>query len=405
MARESSIRPPPAASARRRGTGRRLALVVAATLAVVVLAEQLARSYFPGADDFYTYPPGIERTFLPTVKVLPGVAERSRFEVNSLGLRGDEPPADAASPPGQGTYRVLAVGGSTTQCAFVDQPHSWPRRLQTLLAEASGREVWVANAGRSGFTSRRHVVQLRHLLEQGPRYDLVLMLVGVNDLANRLEYGDTPPPRAEMVHEGVTTASCFTFVPTEFDDENGWLKRLGLFRMAKVLKVRSSMPAEERGGKEYVRWRRHRRNASEILPELPDLTTALESYRHNLAACAALAAEHGTRLVFIDQPSIWRANLPEEATRLLWLGGVGEYQHDSGLPYYSTEALATGMRRYNDALHAFADQAGLESIHVADKVPKDPLHFYDDVHFNDAGSLLVADVIADYLLARPPFSD
>jgi lysophospholipase L1-like esterase len=388
-------------------------VALAATLVVLAAAEQLARAYFPGADDFYTYPPGIQRTFLPAVKVLPGVAERSRFEVNSLGLRGDEPPPDAAAPRGQGTYRVLAVGGSTTQCAFVDQPNSWPRRLQTLLAgapaagdaDARGGEVWVANAGRSGFTSRRHVVQLRHLLEQGPQYDLVLMLVGVNDLANRLEFGDAEPPREELIHEGVATASCFTFVPTEFDDRNGWLKRLGLFRMVKVLKVRSSMPAEERGGKEYVRWRRHRRNASEIRSELPDLSRALDAYRHNLAACAALAAEHGTRLVLIDQPSIWRPDLPEEARRLLWLGGVGRYQHESGLPYYSIEALAEGMRRYNDTLHAFAAEAGVESIHLADQLPKDAQHFYDDVHFNDAGSLRVADVVAGYLLERPPFAD
>ena len=49
------------------------------------------------------------------------------------------------------------------------------------FAKFDGDKVWVANAGRSGFTSRRHVVQLRHLLAQGPRFDIVLLLMKAYD--------------------------------------------------------------------------------------------------------------------------------------------------------------------------------------------------------------------------------
>ena len=164
---------------------------------------------------------------------------RGHFDVDSLGLRGDEPPEGAA-------YRILALGGSTTQCAYVDQPDSWPMRVQSLLnaggGTADGRSVWIGNAGRSGFTTRRHAVQLRYMLEQEPRFDAVLLLAGVNDLAQRLESGDEEPPLEELTYQGVATADCFTFVPTEHDDKNPFLKRLGLFRMAKELQVRLSMP-------------------------------------------------------------------------------------------------------------------------------------------------------------------
>ena len=392
--------PEPANAKRRRPLGRRLALATGVGLLALGALELLARSFFPGADAFYMYPPSLNQVFLPTTKLLPGVQERARFDINALGFRGDEPP-----PYDADAYRILAVGGSTTQCAFVDQPESWPTRLETLLEEASGRDVWVANAGRSGFTSRRHVVQLRHLLDQGPRYDLVLVLVGVNDLANRLEFGDTEPPRDELTYEGVPTAKCFTFVPTEHDDLNPWGKRLALFRALKVIQVHASLPDEQRIGKDYKRWRRNRRNATEVRPELPDLSAALEAYRHNLAACVALAREHGTRIVLVDQPSIWRDDLSEPDRKLLWMGGVGNYQNELGLPYYSMEALGQGMRLYNEALHALADEEGVESVPLAAAIPKDALHFYDDVHFNERGSLLVADVIAGWLLARPPFAE
>jgi lysophospholipase L1-like esterase len=397
---ESADRSTPGAPPARPKRAARLLLGLAILLVSLVAAELAARSFFPGADAFYMYPPGLRRTFLPAVQILPGLREQARFEVNSLGLRGDEPPQGDA-------YRILALGGSTTQCAYVDQPSSWPMLVQTLLAAsggAQGRRVWVANAGRSGFTTRRHAVQLRYLLDQEPRFDAVLLLAGVNDLAQRLEFGDQEPPPAELSFEGVATADCFTFVPTEHDDKNPFLKRLGLYRMAKVLKVRASMPPEEKVGQEYLRWRRNRRNAAEIREELPDLARALEAYRANLVECAAVAREHGVRLILIDQPSIWRADLPESAHQILWLGGVGNYQKQRGLPYYSITALAEGMARYNQALHEAAEQAGIESIHLAQQIPKDAKHFYDDVHFNDNGSRAVGEVIAAYLVARSPFA-
>jgi hypothetical protein len=62
------------------------------------------------------------------------------------------------------------------------------------------------------------------------------------------------------------------------------------------------------------------------------------------------------------------------------------------------------MARYNQALHEAAGQAGIESIHLAEQIPKDVKHFYDDVHFNDNGSRAVAEVIAAYLVTQPPFS-
>jgi lysophospholipase L1-like esterase len=377
-------------------------LALAGLSIAIVGGEAAARSFFPGADAFYIYPPGVRRTFLPIAKILPGISREAHFDVNSLGYRGDEPPEGPA-------YRILALGGSTTQCAWVDQPDSWPMRVQTLLEEAGGtsdgRAVWVANAGRSGFTTRRHAVQLRHLLEQEPRFDAVILLAGVNDLAQRLEFGDAEPPPEELTFEGVSTTDCFTFVPTEHDDTNPFLERLGLFRMAKVIQVRLSMPEREQVGKDCLKWRRNRRNASEIREELPDLRGALAAYAKNLAECAASCREHGVRLILVDQPSIWRDDLPEGMRQILWLGGVGNYQNQLGLPYYSIAALAEGMRRYNAALHEIAAKLGIESIELAARIPKDALHFYDDVHFNDAGSRAVGEAIAGYLAARPPFAE
>jgi len=376
---------------------KKIGVAAASALAVLLLAELVLR-LAPGPDAYRIYPPGLDQTFEPIPEIMPGVGPRARFRVNSLGFRGDELPEGPC-------YRILALGGSTTECAFVDQDVSWPQLVQTGLAEASGRCVWVANAGRSGFTSRRHVVQLRYLLAQEPSFDAVVLLVGVNDLCKRLESGEEEPPQAELTPEGVGVWQCFSIVPRGADPTRPLLKRTALFELARSLKQRlPSAKHQDVAGLKYRRWRRNRRNASEFRRELPDLERALAAYRANLRECAELARAAGTRLVLVTQPSIWRPELPPELRGLLWLGGTGDYQREVGLPYYDAVAMAEGMRRYNDALREVAEEEGLELIDLAPALPKDDSSFYDDVHFNDGGSRRVAELITSFLLEREPFA-
>ena len=380
-------------------TGKRLTIVLVATALALLLGELAARAAFPPPSGYHTYPPGLRKVFSPTPGVMPGVSGDAQFEVNSLGLRGDEP------PPGS-PWRVLAVGGSTTECAYLDQPKTWPELLEARLTAAGGPEVWIANAGRSGFTSRRHVVQLRHLLPQAPRWDAIVLLVGVNDLAKRLEYGDDAPDPRELSSETVPVTRAFTEVPADASGALPFHKRLGLWRMAQALKSKLAPSGLEQDsvGKKYVKWRLLRYRASALRETLPDLDEALAAYARNLEQCIELARAHDVRLILVNQPSMWRAELPEELLRLLWLGGVGDYQHDAGCEYYTVEALAEGMARYNEVLRRIAVQHQIEFVDIASALPRDATSFYDDVHFNEGGAERVAETLAEHLLAHPPFS-
>src|SRR5262249_1685256 len=75
---------------------------------------------------------------------------------------------------------ILAVGGSTTECLYLDQEEAWPRMLERQL-NGLGKQTWIGNVGKSGLRTREHVVQVEILLDQHPRLDTVLMLVGQND--------------------------------------------------------------------------------------------------------------------------------------------------------------------------------------------------------------------------------
>ena len=107
----------------------RLALILVSGLLAVAALELVLRLAAPADEGCRVWPPHLETTLHPRPEIMPGVEGPSRFRVNSRGLRGDEPPEGDA-------HRVLCVGGSTTECLYLDQEESWPGLLQTLLADA-----------------------------------------------------------------------------------------------------------------------------------------------------------------------------------------------------------------------------------------------------------------------------
>ncbi len=153
---------------------RRLAaslLLAAASVALTLAAAELAlRAVAPAPDHFGVWPAHLDLTLHPAPGVLPGVEGPSRFTTNADGLR-----AEARRP--EHAYRILAIGGSTTESLYLDDAETWPRLLQQRLGALRGRaDVWVGNAGKSGLNSRHHVVQAMQLLPQLPRMDVVLVL-------------------------------------------------------------------------------------------------------------------------------------------------------------------------------------------------------------------------------------
>ena len=328
---------------------------------------------------------------------MPGVSGVSRFQINAQGLRGDELAEDRKA-------RILALGGSTTECLFLDDSEAWPRLLQDHLAAARrDTTVWVGNAGRSGHNTWHHRVQAEKLLAQVPGIDAVLVLAGVNDLSQRLvlDRAYAPPDPDKVIEEA------FEQKPLRFMD-GPFYKSTALWQGLKKIdrRLRTAGTSQDATGRIYVKWRRHRQSASVTRTELPDLGPALEEYAANLRAIAAVAVRHGARIVFVTQPALWREDLPGDFERLLWMGGVGRFQEESGHEYYSAGALASAMEAYNRTLlEICGGTPGAVCVDLASSLPRDTEAFYDDVHFNEAGSRRVARVLAERILGADLLRD
>ncbi len=374
---------------------RELGWAVASTALCLLIAEASARALVV-ADQFYVWPPNIEITYEPDPGVITGVHDRSILRTNSLGMRSDEIPDD------DGAYRILAVGGSTTECSFLDQAEAWPQLMQESLSVGIRGQTWVGNLGASGRNSRDHVLQLKHLLPRLPRIDAIVVLAGVNDLSLRLKRDIDYDPKYMQRPGAATLQLGHAFWRVPFDYEAAVYKRTVLYHLARELKnsVRSRLTAAtyiDGAGRMYERWRAHRRDAVEIRDRLPEMATALAEYEDNIDAIVDLAQGHGALLLLVTQPSAWRPDMTAAEQGLLWLGGVGQYQELPGRPYYSVEALAEGMQAYNDVLLDTCRRRGVECIDLAAELPRDSTTFFDDVHFTEAGSAHVGRLVAAHL--------
>ena len=267
-------------------------------------------------------------------------------------------------------YKVITVGGSTTECLYLDDSETWP---QLLMDSTNSRQqaisVWVGNAGRSGRTTVDHLASLRSLpilIEA----DMLIFQIGINDLSSSLALEGAPTQRA--LERNLGLGGLYSY-PT--------FKRLRLFQFGRnaLSKIDPSLVyvGWQITGSELVHLRRQRAQAS-IVP-LPDLQTGLQEYKQRVRNLALECRARGIRCLFTTQPSMWRSDLSPFEEELLVFGWIGPRARSKG--YVSTAELAKAMDAYNDALLDVCRQEGLECYDVASAVPKDVSAFYDDVRW------------------------
>ena len=371
--------------------------------ASLMLAESVLRFLLPNS--FFIWPPHLQSTFNPDQSIMPGVLGQARFVTNSLGLRGDE-----LSPTH--TYRVLAIGGSTTECSYLDQFETWTYHVQKTLNENSlNHHVWVGNGGKSGQTTRHHLTAMQYLPLLEMKIDAILLLIGGNDFVRRLARHENYDPDFLAKPESKENLIRSTFSEESYiNPSDRFPKNTVIWRMMRKIKRQilqnlSLHNVNDHRGESYVKWRNHRQQAAEIRDELPDLSSAHEEFARNIHKMIDIAQNKSIRLILMTQPSLWRSDLSNELDALLWFGGIGDYQKEPGHIYYSPKALEQGMQSYNNILLKICHERQVECVDLAPMLEKDTSIFYDDMHYNESGAEAVSKTISNYLLSHEPLRE
>lgn len=377
----------------------RFVAVLISCMVGLVISEGLLRLFQPTDNRFYVWTPNYSATFTPSSEIMPGVGPLAQFQTNSQGIIGQD-----WSQNRNAEYRILTVGGSTTECLYLDKNKTWAALLQTNLnTTTDGKKVWVGNLGKAGFNTRDHLGLMQLAIDQ---YDIdaLVLLVGGNDMVHRLMQGDTYDPylTQDTTRYRNWLKPRFAIVPSTMDDaKKPFFKQTALWRLGQrlraVVKPTKAPIEQDKTGEWLVRLRKNRSDAN-LVDELPSLESGLDEYERNITTIVQEARRRSIRVVLMTQPTIWKTTMPESERNLLWMGW------QPGGSFYTTEALSRAMESYNRRLKDICGRSGMECVDLAALLPRSLEVFYDDMHFNEGGAQRVAAELAAHLKQRPPFA-
>lgn len=356
--------------------------------AAELAAHHLEQRIHPDAP-FHTRGAGLHLVFKPDPRYLPGIEGPSEYTTGPLGVRAPEPPGP------QHARRLLCVGGSTTECTYLDDTEAWPARLMACLnATGDDARYWVGSVGISGFDTRDHLAFLRDSpLPEQLRIDTVVLQVGINDLwrylaseEERIRYGRFEGPAPATAEPEKPESGLEVRAPV-------WT-RSRLIQLYHTLRLEppEAETVESVGGLEYGIRRRKRADA-ELVTRLPDLGRGLREYGERLRRIIEVCRARGLRPAFTTQPVLWAEGLPPAAAARCWFGWLEDGR------YLALPQLRAAMEAYNAELRGVCEDLGAPCADLA-FMHGNPDYFYDDCHFTEAGARVAAGRICETVPAE-----
>jgi lysophospholipase L1-like esterase len=285
-------------------------------------------------------------------------------------LRGDEPPADW-----KGFRTIVTIGGSTTQCFYLDDAKTWPYQLQLKL-QNRGIRAWVGNAGVSGHSTRAHLLFVREILPK-IHPEIAMILCGINDLWYSL---DDHSKTIETTPENI-----------------GWKHRvLGYSRLVQVLFLwkiilwDKTVVLERAGNSNFLPTPINNELVLNGKPE--KILPSIISYRANLISLIQELQRQQIRPVFVTQPVLYD-------TTSYWKRLVGwQYNFNNRKGELSAATYASMVFRFNETLRNVCREQHVELIDAEKEIPHTTEYFYDLMHFTERGAERLAEYIASRIM-------
>jgi lysophospholipase L1-like esterase len=362
-----------------------LLMIVVLVLCAAAL-EWLLRAFVFDPSAAYIRTPGWAMK-VRTNGLLPHVSEDHVFLVNRLGIRGETRPFGAAP-------NIAVIGGSTAEDWVLPDGKTWAQQLAARLRHCAP-DIWVANLGKGGVNARHHLIQLPEVEKYMPRFDMFVVLLGLNDFLFdlRIHHPFTIPEdwwrRQALMYDHYDEGSLATVAL--------WKR---LYR--RFVTERKSEGAIS----DFGYYQRHLRDAhAKVTPEqwvdsMPDISKHLDTYRKTISALKAYADTYGAPIVFVSQPYVWSDNMSAETKAQIYAGFIGADIDSPNTKWYTTEALEKGLSAYNAALLDKCKADHLLCVDAAGKMPREAKYFYDDFHFSTLGAAKLGGIVADEIKPR-----
>lgn len=346
-------------------------------MAGVICAFVIAEFYLRAVSKkHYLFRPNLQYSLHLNGTELNGVEGVNRFVVNAMGYRGQ--PLDEHAD-----VRILAVGGSTTECFFLDEKEVWTAILENRL-DSMGISSSIGNWGKSGLNIQHHIAQVSKIEPSEAHY--VLCMVGVNDLLRFLKYHRAFKPLS--ANEVEATAYFQEKADTGFS-----FKVFDALQGELDLHYPSDTAVLHNPAEGILSFRNYRKNTSgKMLDRVDGFEVCLNYYSEQLRRFISTCKSKEVEPIFITQPSLWRANMSVKEVGWLWLDAQGDFMQPNQ-NYHSVELLDSLLGKINGVTKELARSHQLQCIELDELLPKDSSYYYDGIHFNEKGSEAVASIL------------
>jgi lysophospholipase L1-like esterase len=299
--------------------------------------------------------------------------QKVHWSSNSWGLRGAEFPIQKPA----GVFRIVALGGSTTEGSQGDletYPYFLEKELRQMIP---GRRIEVINAGHHGQDNDDLVEILRRkVLPLKP--DIVIF----NEVSNNIHWQDFVRERLPCY-----LGSCWSEAyPWWY---SGLHRRYGLFRFLTA----------------RFNWARRFNQAGDRPPPMHHVFDDASSkpgtieFTKRLREITRETLDSGARLVLLTYVTIAHEGL------------TVRYEDNPGMFYdlykkwhpYSPGEIERIYAHYNREVKKVAKEFGVPLIDMAREFPRDVKYFpFDIVHFSPEGNQIFAKILARHLVAVLP---
>jgi len=286
------------------------------------------------------------------------------------------------------SYRIFAIGGSTTEQIYLDDRNTWTHLLQEHLSKTSKLEV--INTGVSGLRAKHHLATFQKIIGLHP--DLVIFLVGINDWNWHIKEAfseDNPGTKIAayrranfLLKETLIGKFLVKFLVVD--------KSLNNTAKYEVPSIR-----EEYG--EYYSKQRDSLSRANVFSFHPE--DVHQNYKKHLLEISNTCHENNIKCLFITQPTGYQNDANEEFKKGFWMTPPNE-------PYtLDFESMVDIAFLYNSFLVRFSMNNDHYACDAASVLAPTFENFYDDCHFNTKGaknmSMIVGKCIEGFQTSRP----
>jgi hypothetical protein len=262
---------------------------------------------------------------------------------------------------------IVFLGGSTTECMYMDADHRFPYLVGKILEGETGQKINSYNGGMSGLNSLHSIdLLINKVIPLHPQ--VVVFMENINDLSTLLyehTYWNKHNVRSPL--ETLKKQQMLGKLLKEvlFPELNEAYRNL----KATLARQPQDEFAGARGQKLVV-----------------DQARLVHEFAMNLQTLICICQAHEITPVLMTQE-----NRITDHPDPVVAAYIGRFGSDTGLSYARLKGLYDA---FNDTIREVGRKNHVMVIDLAREIPPDKKYIYDIVHFNDAGSQLAARVIA-----------